>query len=202
MAAVAFVLAVVFVVVAFGWRSWAHHRRTGSTGFRGVSGRPGSPEWLGGVLFVVAVLLVLAAPLLQALDVVGAIGVFDHAGIAVAGVVLGVLGFAATIAAQSGMGASWRIGVDDGESTDLVTGGAFALARNPIFTAMVTATLGLVLMAPSWLAVAGLATLVVAVQLQVRAVEEPYLLRLHGAAYRRYAATTGRFLPALGRLPA
>jgi protein-S-isoprenylcysteine O-methyltransferase Ste14 len=34
------------------------------------------------------------------------------------------------------MGASWRIGVDPSERTDLVTGGAFALVRNPIFSAM------------------------------------------------------------------
>ncbi len=34
----------------------------------------------------------------------------------------------------------------------------------------------------------------------VRVVEEPHLLRLHGEAYRRWAAATGRFLPGLGRL--
>ena len=36
-------------------------------------------------------------------------------------------------------------------------------------------------------------------ELQVRAVEEPYLLRTHGDAYRAYAARVGRFLPGVGR---
>ncbi len=37
-------------------------------------------------------------------------------------------------------------------------------------------------------------------QVQVRAIEEPYLVRTHGAAYTGYAARTGRFLPGIGRL--
>jgi protein-S-isoprenylcysteine O-methyltransferase Ste14 len=42
--------------------------------------------------------------------------------------------------------------------------------------------------------------LLAALEIQVRGVEEPYLLRTHGEAYRRYAAATGRFLPGIGRL--
>jgi protein-S-isoprenylcysteine O-methyltransferase Ste14 len=79
----------------------------------------------------------------------------------------------------------------------LVTGGPFALARNPIFTAMATTSLGLTLMAPKVAAVTAWLILIAAVQLQVRAVEEPYLIATHGDTYRRYAATVGRFLPAL-----
>jgi hypothetical protein len=46
------------------------------------------------------------------------------------------------------------------------------------------------------------AALVAAVQLQVRAVEEPHLRATHGDAYAAYAARTGRFVPRIGRLPA
>jgi protein-S-isoprenylcysteine O-methyltransferase Ste14 len=45
-----------------------------------------------------------------------------------------------------------------------------------------------------------LACVLLSIQIQVRLVEEPYLLRVHGDAYRRYAARTGRFVPGLGRL--
>jgi len=38
------------------------------------------------------------------------------------------------------------------------------------------------------------------VKIQVRLVEEPYLLRTHGPAYARYAQRVGRFLPGLGTL--
>jgi protein-S-isoprenylcysteine O-methyltransferase Ste14 len=46
-----------------------------------------------------------------------------------------------------------------------------------------------------------LVAFVIGLQIQVRLVEEPYLLRVHGDAYRRYAERTGRFVPWLGRFP-
>lgn len=100
------------------------------------------------------------------------------------------------------MGASWRIGVDASERTGLVTTGVFHHVRNPIFTAMGITALGLTLMVGNLAALAGLAALAAALQLQVRLVEEPYLLRTHGDAYARYASTAGRFLPQVGRLTA
>lgn len=55
----------------------------------------------------------------------------------VSGGVLTLAGVGLAIAAQSTMGTSWRIGVDTGERTDLVTNGLFASIRNPIITALV-----------------------------------------------------------------
>ena len=42
--------------------------------------------------------------------------------------------------------------------------------------------------------------LIVGLEIQVRLVEEPHLLRSHGESYRRYAERVGRFLPGVGRL--
>jgi protein-S-isoprenylcysteine O-methyltransferase Ste14 len=108
---------------------------------------------------------------------------------------------AVVLLAQGAMGASWRIGVDDSERTDLVTDGLFRWIRNPIFTGMAAVSAGVALMAPTLIAVLALVCLTAAVQIQVRVVEEPYLRRTHGRAYADYAATAGRFLPAIGRLP-
>jgi protein-S-isoprenylcysteine O-methyltransferase Ste14 len=191
-------LYVVALVVLFGVRSWVQRRRTGHTGFHGICGTPAEAGWWGGVLFVVAMVLGLAGPLLA---VLGATPTDPPAAAAIAGLVLALAGFAATLAGQTGMGASWRIGVDPAERTALVTDGVFRLARNPIFTAMVAAQLGVVLMVPTWVSAAALAALVAAVQLQVRAVEEPYLSTVHGAPYTTYAARTGRFVPGVGRIP-
>ncbi|OZM70666.1 isoprenylcysteine carboxyl methyltransferase [Amycolatopsis antarctica] len=202
MAVLALVLYVAFLVLAFGVRSVMQWRATGSAGFRGISGNPRSADWWGGVLFVVAVVVGVAAPGLQWTGVLSPVGVLDAAWIQVVGLVLALGGIGATVAAQQSMGRSWRIGVEAAERTELVTGGAFAWVRNPIFTTMVTAALGLGLLAPNVLALAGLVALLLAVQLQVRRVEEPYLLVVHGQAYRDYAARAGRFLPMLGRLPA
>ncbi|MEO3765120.1 hypothetical protein [Streptomyces sp. B5E4] len=46
---------------------------------------------------------------------------------------------------------------------------------------------------------AALIALVVAIQLPVRVVEEPYLTAVHGDAYAAHTARAGRFLPGIGR---
>ena len=81
----------------------------------------------------------------------------------------------------------------------MITTGPFRLVRNPIFIATAATTAGLALIVPNLLAAAMLVAFVAALELQVRLVEEPYLHRVHGTAWERYAALTGRFLPWIGR---
>ncbi|MCC7076890.1 MAG: isoprenylcysteine carboxylmethyltransferase family protein [Acidimicrobiia bacterium] len=189
---------VVFFALAFGWRSWVQWRRTGSTGFiRPRRGAP-LPELAAALGLVCALVLLAAAPIA---DIAGMsrVGFLDTTWAAVTGVVLGVAGIGLTLVAQMAMGDSWRIGVDDSQRTDLVTTGVFARVRNPIFTAMLVATLGLTLLVANPLGIAAFLVLASALELQVRFVEEPYLALTHGATYEQYRATTGRFLPRLTR---
>lgn len=200
MATAALVLYLVYLLLAFGLRTLIQLRRTGSSGFHGLGGRPGSPEWIAGVGFVLALLLGLAAPILALIGLVDPIATLDTGPLHAAGVVFAVAGIAATLLAQVAMGTSWRIGVDPQERTALVTSGPFALVRNPIFAAMIPTALGLTLLVPSVVALAGLAGLIVALELQVRVIEEPYLRGVHGDAYLAYARSVGRFAPGVGRL--
>jgi protein-S-isoprenylcysteine O-methyltransferase Ste14 len=200
MAELALIFYVLYLALAFGLRTWLQWRSTGSTGFHGVGGWPGSAEWLAGVGFVMALVLGASAPLLALLDVVEPIDALDEGAVQAVGAVLAVLGIALTLYAQIAMGSSWRIGVDEGERTELVTDGPFALVRNPIFSAMIPTALGLTLMVPSVVALIGFVALIVALELQVRIVEEPYLARVQGESYTRYASRTGRFVPGIGRL--
>jgi protein-S-isoprenylcysteine O-methyltransferase Ste14 len=109
---------------------------------------------------------------------------------------------ASTLWAQLAMGDSWRIGVDERERTALVASGPFRLVRNPIYTSMLLGLGGVALLTPNWPAAVAVVALVAALELQVRLVEEPHLLRVHAETYRRYAAETGRFLPGIGRISA
>jgi protein-S-isoprenylcysteine O-methyltransferase Ste14 len=199
MTVTALVLYVVWFTIAFGIRAVIQRRRTGDAGFRGLSGRPGTASWWAGVLFALAIFTGLFAPIAGLLGLNPLPGL-DRRWLQLAGLVIAVTGMGTTVAAQAAMGTSWRVGVDPAERTGLVTTGAFAWVRNPVFSAMMLTAAGLTLMVPNIIGLAGLLALIVAIQLQVRIVEEPYLQDAHSHRYRSYAAQVGRFIPGIGRI--
>ncbi len=196
----ALVLYALFVAVAFGWRTVQQIRRTGDSGFRGFSRGASRVERVAGALFALAAIVLLVAPALALWGAVEPLRAFDAAPFRALGLALVVLGFALAILAQVQMGDSWRIGVDARERTSLVRSGVFARVRNPIFTGMLAGALGIFLLTPTAPCAAGALMLWTAIELQVRRVEEPYLLATHGDAYLDYARAVGRFLPGIGRL--
>jgi protein-S-isoprenylcysteine O-methyltransferase Ste14 len=192
-------LLVVYLLFAFGVRIAVALRTTGSTGISKLSNAP-PVEVLGGGLFVAALVMGAANPPLVLADVLEPIDSLDKAWLHAIGFVLAGVGIVGTFAAQMAMGSSWRIGVDPEERTELVTGGVFALCRNPIYSFMVIAWVGFALLVPTWLSAASIPVGIVAFEVQVRLVEEPHLLRTHGEPYRAWASRVGRFVPGLGRL--
>jgi protein-S-isoprenylcysteine O-methyltransferase Ste14 len=197
-AATALVLLAVFGVLGFVWRAWLQRRRTGSFGFHGVSGRIGSVEWIAGVGFVVAIAVAGLGPLLQFINVIASLHIWAAQWTPVAGATVATVGIGLTVWAQLAMGDSWRIGVDNEDMTELVHSGMFGLVRNPIYTAMLVFEFGIALLATNLVTTAGLLLVLAALELQVRHVEEPYLLAKHGARYRDYTARVGRFVPGVG----
>jgi protein-S-isoprenylcysteine O-methyltransferase Ste14 len=192
-------LLVVYLGLAFGVRVVVALRTTGRTGIAGLRGAP-PLELLGGALFVAALAMGSANPILVLAGGLEPIESLETDALRAIGFLCCGIGIAGTFLAQMAMGASWRIGVDESERTELVTDGVFALCRNPIYTFMVTAWLGFALLVPTWLSLASIPVGVVAFEVQVRLVEEPHLLRAHGEAYREWASRVARFVPGLGRI--
>lgn len=201
MAVTALVLYGVSLALTFGVRIALQLLRTGSTGVHGLHPDASAPEAFAGALFVASLSMGAAAPTLALLDVLEPIPALDGVVGHVLGIVLAAGGIGLVFGAQLAMGDAWRIGVDPEERTELVTDGPFKLVRNPIYSAMMPTILGLVLMVPSVLAIAAFICLVTALELQVRIVEEPHLLRTHGDAYTAYASRVGRFVPGVGLMP-
>ena len=196
---------LAFYGLGFGWRTWVQLRRYGSSGivlFR--SGRPG--QHLREALFVVLAGVLLAEAALAAVAPRWLPGLVPLAPATAAvlratGTVMVLGATALMLAAQLDLGASWRVGIDEGARPGLVTGGLYRYSRNPIYVAMLTALLGFALLLPSWISLGLLIGAGLGIRRHVRD-EEAYLARTYGEEYRRYAARVGRFLPGVGRLRA
>ena len=198
MAALALVLIVAWLLLVVGLRGYLHYRHAGEVGLA-FRDRRGSPQWWARLISSAGLAFTFAAPVAE-LAGLRPPAPLDAPAVRAIGVALMLFGIAGTLVAQWAMGSSWRGDVDPDARTALVTTGPFRLVRNPILAATALTAFGLALMVPNIFAVAMLVAFVVAQQIQVRLVEEPYLLEVHGDAYRRYAARTGRFVPWLGRL--
>ena len=97
------------------------------------------------------------------------------------------------VVAQVQMARSWRVGFDEKERTELVTGGLFAHSRNPVFVGMLVTMLGLFFALPNALTLLSMVMTWVVLQIQVR-MEEDYLSRAQGQSYLDYLKKVRRWL--------
>jgi putative Ca2+/H+ antiporter (TMEM165/GDT1 family)/protein-S-isoprenylcysteine O-methyltransferase Ste14 len=175
---------------------------------RRAASRPGSPGWWARLLFVQALLLGLAAPLLVATGLADPISVFHDPGVVVVGAGVALLGIVLLLAAQRqltpGPATPARATRQRGPTARdaagdpvLATRGLHTRVRNPGLAGVVLAMAGALLMVPTLQGVLATVLLVVAVQVHVRTVREPALAALHGAEFTRYTRRAGRFLPRL-----
>ena len=167
---------------------------------KGFRGAIGSLPWWAGIAASGGLVLAPLAPVAALRGWPGAALWLESTPLHALGLVLTTIGIAGSLVAQLSMGDSWRIGVDDSERTELVTGGLFGRVRNPIFSCIALSIAGLVLLVPNAFALASACLTLFGIEAQVRGVEEPYLIEAHGDCYRRYAARVGRFVPGVGRL--
>jgi protein-S-isoprenylcysteine O-methyltransferase Ste14 len=199
---VALVLVALWFLSLFVVRTAIQWWRTGNAGVRGFSGSVGSLEWNAGALVSLGFAAGLLAPIATLAAWPGGALRFSSEPVHLLGAALVLVGIVGALAAQMSMGDSWRIGVDARETTDLVTEGLFAWVRNPIFSFILLTGVGLVALLPTAFSLLALVLTALGIEIQVRAVEEPYLEDTHGDAYREYASRVGRLLPGVGRIDA
>jgi protein-S-isoprenylcysteine O-methyltransferase Ste14 len=196
----AIVLWLLYLAISLGLRILIQLRTTGSSGFVLLRSSSSRLQLVASALFVSSLLAGLVSPVL-ALALPEQL-LFRAMAVPTWVAALGALGYVAGVSSafvsQLTLGRSWRIGVDASERTDLVMRGAFGIVRNPIFSALLLTSLSLAMLCSTSIAWFACAVQLLALELQVRGVEEPHLLRVHGAAYRDYAARVGRFVPGLG----
>jgi protein-S-isoprenylcysteine O-methyltransferase Ste14 len=187
---------IAYFGAAFFWRSFMVWKRTGVNPvvFKGTDD---AHDFIGGVfkfLFALIVAVVLVYCFWPGVYVYFlAVDWLEHSWVKWSGVVLLLLSLVWTVLAQAQMGESWRIGIDQKHSTDLIQSGVFRLSRNPIFIGMMVTLLGLFLVIPNALTMLSFVLGVVLIQVQVR-LEEEFLARSHGDQYAQYRRRVGRWI--------
>jgi protein-S-isoprenylcysteine O-methyltransferase Ste14 len=96
--------------------------------------------------------------------------------------------------AVTGLGTSWRIGIDRETPGSLVSGGVYKSVRHPIYSGMLMVVSGVALVTGDLISIAVAGAAWVGIPLQAR-LEEEFLISRHGDEYRKYKERTGRFWP-------
>lgn len=191
MALIAYVLFLLIVVIG---KLILQYYKTGDCGLRPITAR--SPI----ISIIPSVLLILSFVTTFSLATMEVFGKFEsQVRLNALGTILGILfcaiGITIASISQHQMESSWRIGVDESEKTKLVTHGLYSYVRNPIYCGVILFGMGLLILIPHTLMLVGLFLGYLSIELQVRYVEEPYLLRLHGETYERYSRKVKRYFP-------
>ncbi|HWM42550.1 MAG TPA: isoprenylcysteine carboxylmethyltransferase family protein [Burkholderiales bacterium] len=192
---------LLLAAIVLVWRPWLQRRRHGTWGIVLFKGNL-AQKVRDGLLFVLPLLLfgqaVVAAVWPEALPLSEADRRTTSSIRPILGAVLMFGGILFQAAAMLELGASWRIGIEEGARPGLVTGGLYRFTRNPIFLALLVVLAGYTLLLPTLLSALILVGACIAIRQQI-AEEESYLLRAYGEQYRNYARRVGRLLPGVGK---
>lgn len=187
---------VVYFAVAFVWRSVVVYKTTGINPYV-LGGSDNAYDYIG-VVFRMTFLAVVGVIILFAASA----NLYGYAAplrwlevdfVRWFGLALLVASLVWTAVAQFQMGASWRIGIDKKNRTELVEKGLFSISRNPIFLGMRLALVGFFLTIPNAVTLLTLVLGDVLMQIQVR-LEEEHLRNLHGTRYAEFSSRVRRWI--------
>jgi protein-S-isoprenylcysteine O-methyltransferase Ste14 len=109
------------------------------------------------------------------------------------GIILCAAGLVMFIFALISFGSSWRVGIDEEHSDALITGGIFAVTRNPIFLFMDLYFAGTFLVFPNWFFLVFLLLSAAGIHRQILN-EEKFLRGKYGEEYVEYTRKVRRYL--------
>jgi len=185
-------LIIFFLVFAVLFRAAAQRLRTGDFGLRAAPLDAPLIEILPGTFFVLSFASALVLITLGELGHISPIPIFSYT-VRWLFFALGVTGVVITVISQHQMGDSWRIGVDQTETTTLKTNGLYARSRNPIYFGILLFWTGLCVVFPHPLLWLFALICWCCIEVIVRKIEEPYLQRLHGKDFDSYLLATNRY---------
>lgn len=118
---------------------------------------------------------------------------FHHEIVGWMGVILCIIALILFLYSIISFGKSFRVGIDEDHPGPLVTTGAFAISRNPIYTAFGLVLLGQFLIYPNWILLVYVVGGFWLFNRQVK-LEEQSLIKIYGKAYQQYCKRVRRYL--------
>jgi protein-S-isoprenylcysteine O-methyltransferase Ste14 len=118
---------------------------------------------------------------------------FRSGGVAWAGVAVCLAGLLLLLGSLVSFGRSFRVGIDADRPGRLVTGGVFALSRNPIYTAFAFILIGQFLVFPNWILLIYTGAAFWLFHRQVLR-EEAFMKKHYGEEYLGYCERVRRYL--------
>jgi protein-S-isoprenylcysteine O-methyltransferase Ste14 len=109
------------------------------------------------------------------------------------GIIVCFIGLIIFLIALISIGKSWRIGIDENNSNELVTTGMFKHSRNPIFLFMDLYFTGIMLIYPNIVFIIIAVCTLIGIHLQILR-EEKFLLKKFGEKYIEYKKQTRRYI--------
>jgi len=117
----------------------------------------------------------------------------------VTGACIAVIGLSVFIISVITMRDSWRAGVSNTDRTELVTKGIYQISRNPAFLGFDLVYIGMICMFFNWPLLFVSIWAMVMFHLQIRNVEEVFLLEAFGEAYLNYKNKVCRYIGRKGK---
>jgi protein-S-isoprenylcysteine O-methyltransferase Ste14 len=87
---------------------------------------------------------------------------------------------------------SWRVGITEGQQTELVTTGIYRFSRNPYFASYGLLFVGVLFVYPSIILMITAVSQMIIFHRMIL-VEEQFLLAAHGDVYLKYKRSVGRY---------
>ena len=109
------------------------------------------------------------------------------------GIMFCYIGLIIFLIALISFGKSWRIGIDENDSSELIINGMFKYSRNPIFLFMDLYFIGLMLIYPNIVFTLLAIGTIIGIHSQILR-EEKFLLNKFGERYIKYKSETRRYI--------
>ncbi len=110
------------------------------------------------------------------------------------GAVLTALGLGFAMAARLWLGGNWSANVTLKQGHELIRSGPYAFVRHPIYTGLLLALAGTVIVVGRWRAVIALVVLLAGLIFKI-GVEERFMAEQFGEAYARYRSQVAALIP-------